>query len=132
MATEYIKKKDALNAFRRVYMVPLESKAKDIYSQQIENTYRKIESIPAVDVVPRELYELALSDVVTLSVERKHGKWEDVEVTDISGRTDLPLPSISSMRCSVCNRYHNEVYHYGIPTEMAHFCPNCGARMVSE
>ena len=66
MATEYIKKEDALNAFRRAYMITLESKAKDIYARQIENTYRKIESIPAVNVVPRELYELALSDVVTL------------------------------------------------------------------
>lgn len=91
-----------------------------------------IEDAEAADVVPRELYQRALSDVVTLSVERKRGKWEDVEVTDISERTDLPLSSISSMRCSACNRYHNEVYHYGIPTEMAHFCPNCGAQMESE
>lgn len=109
MATEYIKKEDALNAFRRAYMVPLESKAKDIYVQQIENTYRKIENIQAVDVVPRELYELTLRDVVTLSVERKRGKW------------------ISMMGHSICN-----ACGYKASPILTNFCPNCGADMRGE
>ena len=63
-------------------------------------------------------------------VERGCGKWEDVDVryysTNING--GMPL-SIASMFCPVCGRWHNEVYHYGNPTEMAHYCPNCGADM---
>ena len=57
------------------------------------------------------------------------GRWEEVEVTDISANTNLPVTSIVSMRCSECNRYHNEVYYYGCATENVHFCPNCGAKM---
>jgi hypothetical protein len=57
------------------------------------------------------------------------GRWEDVEVTYVAGKTTLPFERISSMRCNQCNRYHTEIYYYGDPTEMAHFCPNCGADM---
>jgi hypothetical protein len=57
------------------------------------------------------------------------GKWEDVEVTYVADKTTLPFERISSMRCNQCNRYHTEIYYYGNPTEMAHFCPNCGAMM---
>jgi hypothetical protein len=62
-------------------------------------------------------------------VEVRHGKWEEVEVTDISENTNLGFSAIASMRCNKCNRYHNEVYHYGNPTEMTLYCPWCGARM---
>lgn len=31
--------------------------------------------LPFANVVPAELYQRALNDVVTLSAERKHGKW---------------------------------------------------------
>ena len=54
-------------------------------------------------------------------------KWEDVDVIDISGR--IGFDTVASMFCPVCKRYHNEVYHYGNPVEMAHFCSNCGADM---
>ena len=57
------------------------------------------------------------------------GKWEDVEVTYVADKTALPFERISSMRCNRCNRYHTEIYYYGNPTEMAHYCPNCGADM---
>ena len=57
------------------------------------------------------------------------GEWEDVEVTYVADKTTLPFERISSMRCNQCNRYHTEIYYYGNPTEMAHFCPNCGAMM---
>lgn len=57
------------------------------------------------------------------------GKWEDVEVTYVADKTTLPFERISSMRCNQCNRYHTEIYYYGNPTEMAHFCHNCGAMM---
>ena len=60
------------------------------------------------------------------------GKWEDVEVTYVADKTTLPFERISSMRCNRCNRYHTEIFYYGNPTEMAHFCPNCGADMMEE
>ena len=66
----------------------------------------RICSLPAADVVPRELYQRALSDVVTLSVERKHGKW------------------ISMMGHSICN-----VCGYKGSPILTNFCPNCGAEM---
>ena len=71
-----------------------------------------IDDIPAADVRP----------VV-------RGKWEDVEVTYVADKTTLPFERISSMRCNQCNRYHTEIFYYGNPTEMANFCPNCGADM---
>ncbi len=116
---DYIKREDALNAFRRVYMVPSQSKAKDIYEQQIVNTYREIESIKAVDVVPRELYELALSDVVTLSVERKHGKWKEITRYGIDSQRAI-------CECSVCGE---NAWVYDDEKRKFKYCPNCGAEM---
>ena len=66
------------------------------------------------------------------AVEVVHSHWEDVEVEDVGELTPLYIQSIASMCCASCNRYHNEVYHYGNPTEMAHYCPHCGARMDGE
>ena len=77
--------------------------------------YEKMQSIPAADV---------------RTVVR--GKWEDVEVTYVADKTTLPFERISSMRCNRCNKYHTEIYYYGNPTEMANFCPNCGADMREE
>lgn len=66
----------------------------------------EISAIPAADVAPVA-----------------HAHWEDVSVDDEGSML------IASMFCSNCKRWHNEVYHYGSPTEMAHYCPNCGAKM---
>lgn len=60
------------------------------------------------------------------------GKRKDVEVTYVADKTTLPFECISSMRCNQCNRYYTEIYYYGNPTEMTHFCPNCGADMREE
>lgn len=57
--------------------------------------------------------------------EVRHGKWEEVETFECK-------TMIASMRCSKCNRYHNEVYHYGDATENAHYCPFCGAKMYGK
>ena len=59
---EYIKREDALNAIRKS---PISNMGTRIFCVDA------IADIPAADVVPRELYQRALSDVVTLSVERK-------------------------------------------------------------
>ena len=75
----------------------------------------RLRLIPAADVVGRELYQRALSDVVRLTVEgvkRKHGKW-------VGGELGY---------CSCCG-------HEGCASDIwtgceeNHFCPNCGARM---
>ena len=85
--TEYIKKEDALNAFRRVYMTPSRKEAKKIYTEQIINTYRQIESIPAADVA-----------------ELKHGKWEKQWNTVL--KAELPV-------CSCCKRLSvSDGYNY--------------------
>ena len=74
------------------------------------------------------LEEIGNAPTVSPDEVRGVGKWEDVSVHD-----NIRNIMIASMRCNVCKRYHNEVYHYGNPTEMARFCPVCGAKMeVSE
>ena len=74
-----------------------------------------LEALPAEDVQPV-----------------KHGRWEEIDVQDVKNCTNLPITEITSMRCNKCNRYHNEVYFYGNPTENALYCPHCGARMDGE
>ena len=87
----------------------------NIYSwDEIEET---LSAVPAADVVGRELYHRALSDVVRLTVEgvkRKHGKWLDV--------TTLGNEFICWV-CSECRHGADFV------DEPYNFCPNCGARM---
>lgn len=70
------------------------------------------------------LFELEYAPTISPDEFRGVGKWEDVSVHD-----NIRNIMIASMRCNVCKRYHNEVYHYGNPTEMARFCPVCGAKM---
>ena len=79
--------------------------------------------------VPCETVDM-IESAPTISPDeaRGIGKWEDVSVHD-----NIQNIMIAAMRCNVCKRYHNEVYHYGNPTEMARYCPVCGAKMeVSE
>lgn len=77
-----------------------------------------IEDAEPSDVVPRELYQRALSDVVTLSVERKKGKWKkaylDHEAFGIR-------PQV--WYCSECKQ---------ITSFRTFFRPNCGADMRGE
>ena len=67
-----------------------------------------IDSIPAADVRP----------VVK-------AKWEDVHID----RPEIADLEVASMFCPNCNRWHNEVYHYGNPIEFANYCQFCGADM---
>lgn len=99
--SDYIKREDALNAFRRVYMIPGRGTAKEIYAKQIENTYKQIESVPSADVV-----------------ERKHGKW--IEHEDGWGNTYYD--------CSACGESWATIE--GTPMQNGmNYCPNCGASM---
>ena len=61
-------------------------------------------------------------------VERKKGKWEEVEVTWLADIEDQP-DAIASMFCPECKHFANHVYHNGSPTNGMNFCPNCGAKM---
>ena len=109
--TEYIDRKEALN-------FPF---ANGIYDHDHANehfisgckSYREwLSQIPAADVV-----------------ERKTGKWEEVEIKWLDDDPDLKIEAVASMRCPICERYHNEVYYYGDPRQMARFCGFCGAKM---
>lgn len=78
--------------------------------------HKRILAIPAADV--REVVR---------------GDWEEVEVMHIETDDELcGFEAIASARCNQCNRYHNEIYRYGRPLEMAHFCPHCGADVRGE
>jgi len=55
--------------------------------------------------------------------------WEQVEVRYEDELIDNPVQAVASMFCPNCQRYHNEVYFYGMPTERVNFCPNCGTDM---
>lgn len=61
-------------------------------------------------------------------VERRTGKWEEVEIDYISDM-DKPPEAIASMFCPVCKRYANTIYFYGDPKENMNYCPYCGAKM---
>ena len=107
--TDYISREAAIaaafsaNAFGN-------SALRDVY-----DTVKRIRMIPAKDVVERELYQRALSDVVRLSVERperKHGKWIDRNGNVIYSMWER-------YECSVCGEYSLDY----------NFCPNCGADM---
>lgn len=82
------------------------------YQQGITFALSDIASIPAADVRP----------VVKAA-------WEQVEVRYEDELIDNPVQAVASMFCPNCQRYHNEVYFYGMPTERINFCPNCGADM---
>ena len=76
-----------------------------------------VEHFPDADVVERELYQRALSDVVRLSVERperKHGEWFDATTLD------------NEFICWVCSECRHGA---DFVDEPYNFCPNCGADM---
>ena len=98
--TDYIKREDALEAVNSCGIC-----------------IQKIVDIPAADVVERELYQRALSDVVRLSVERperKHGEWFDATTLD------------NEFICWVCSECRHGA---DFVDEPYNYCPNCGARM---
>lgn len=106
---EYIKRDDAILRMCACFR----------FTKQMSS--RILEAVPTADVVPRELYQRALSDVVTLSVERKRGEW--IRVTEELGE---------SWMCSECMEEfipHDSMEEFA---SYAHFCPNCGAQMESE
>ena len=101
----YIDKETAMNLDFRINVSLFESRRKT--AERAVQAYAD-----AISAIPEEAVRADIN-----------GKWVDVTVAEWA---DL---SVASMRCNQCDRYHNEVYHYGRPTENAHFCPFCGARM---
>ena len=77
-----------------------------------EAAHAEIRKIPAADVR-----------------ENVRGQWQNVVVRTQSDDVMNAIDAVASMQCPKCERWHNEVYLYGSPTEMANYCPNCGARM---
>lgn len=74
--------------------------------------------------IERMATETEINAIPTADVEEvRRGLWEEVTV-EYNEAADI---HIASMRCSVCKRYHNEIYIYGDPTESARYCNFCGA-----
>lgn len=90
------------------YIDRAEAGAVVIVAKNGEDALTALARLPAADVAP----------VI-------HAHWEQVEVKEYKAAKLL----IASMFCPVCNRYHNEVYHYGDPRHNVNCCPFCGARM---
>ena len=110
MATEYIKRDDAILRMCACFR----------FTRQMSS--RILEAVPTADVVPRELYQRALSDVVTLSVERKQGKWKELTRYGMNSQRAI-------CECSVCG---GNTWVYDEEKRRFKYCPNCGARMVSD
>ena len=118
---EYIKREDILKILHAARYNCAYNR-EDLMSNGTLDVYKwlktQIEKLPAADVVPRELYQKALSDVVTLSVERKKGKWKtaylDHEAFGIR-------PQV--WYCSECHQ---------ITSFRTFFCSNCGADLRGE
>lgn len=104
MPGDYVKRSDTLQAVGDIH--PLDYNGQGIVE--------RIKAIPAADVV-----------------EVRHGRWEQVGILHVEdlNEEDKNCILITSMFCTKCKRYHNEVYLYGSPTEMVRYCPNCGAKM---
>ena len=78
--------------------------------------------LPFANVVPAELYQRALNDVVTLSAERKHGKWES-KLVPISDEGVIMVPGNVCSACGGITTYNVSLFKY---------CPRCGADMRGE
>ena len=90
--------------------------------KDLEHSWQK-----GYDVGHQDGFKAGVDSVKVEAREIVKAKWTSVEVA-FADDNDL---QVASMFCGNCNRWHNEVYHYGNPIEFAHFCPNCGARMDS-
>lgn len=118
--SDYIKKSKTIEALKaRGEQLYEETKGTEYiplirYFQQAMNI---VETMPSANVVERELYERALSDVIDLSMKRKIGKW----ARNWDDRNGF---SYAYETCSECG-YSVDVCGYN-------FCPNCGARMVEK
>lgn len=107
---DYIERMAALNVNFKIPTRFCESKLTTA-RKAVQEYANEIAKIPAAEVRP----------VV-------RAKWEDVHID----RPEIADLEVASMFCPNCNRWHNEVYHYGNPTEFANYCCFCGADMRGE
>jgi hypothetical protein len=106
--TDYIERETAVLSLLDKGQHSRRYKLGEIWGLDFEEIREAIKSIPAADVRP----------VV-------RAKWEDVHID----RPEIADLEVTSMFCPNCNRWHNEVYHYGNPIEFANYCCFCGADM---
>lgn len=120
---EYINKREAMEAILQHCKLTMEKavdspkQLRDIYMISHNHCIMVLQTLMPADVVERELYQKALSDVVRLSVERKHGKWK--RKWDHRNGFDYAYEV-----CSEC----------GAPVDVCgyDYCPTCGAKMEDE
>ena len=115
---DYIKKDDIIK-----WIDDSVAQCGDRYSADMLNMMEMFKTVvndclPFANVVSAELYQRALNDVVTLSVERKHGVWLTGLVKDSSGSVRKTFSF-----CSLCNMSSDKE---------TRFCPYCGAQMGGE
>ena len=99
----------------------------------IDGKMAKIESLKDLELSWKKGYDCGYKDgmkarIASVEIDGRsivRAKWSDVQVA-FSNDTDM---QIASMLCGNCNRWHNEIYHYGNPIELAHFCSFCVADM---
>lgn len=117
---EYINKREAMDAILQHCKLTMEKavdspkQLRDIYMISHNQCIMVLQTLMPADVVERELYQKTLSDVIRLSVERKHGKWV-FGFDEETGEQDL-----YAWTCSLCG----DKYPW-----QPNFCPNCGADM---
>lgn len=121
---EYIKREDILKILHAARYNCAYNR-EDLMSNGTLDVYKwlktKIEKLSAADVVPRELYQRALSDVVTLSAERKRGKWER-KLVPVCDEGIIMIPGNVCSECGGITTYNVSLFKY---------CPRCGAQMES-
>ena len=61
------------------------------------------------------------------SAQPKKGKWKEQAIENVKA---AGIEEVQVAKCSACGLYHTTPYMYYF-TEYK-YCPNCGARMVSE
>lgn len=110
---EYIEKELAKNELNRIERLYRDTYMSKVRAEMASYCCKVVEHLPAADVV-----------------EARRGDWEEVEV-EYSEDVGVP-PSLVTMRCNKCNRYHTTVLYYKDPTDGMNYCPRCGCKMKED
>ena len=110
--TDYISREAAIESVREKVLI----------CESLPDTIAKYASLFTLTSMNDSLNSIPAGDVV----EVVRGKWEYVDIVYDGAN------KISSMRCSNCHKWHNEVFICGNPTDFVNYCSFCGAKMEVE